>query len=55
MTGRSRNSRGQALAEYVLLLLFFASTMLVLSQIMSQGFANAYESFVGVMQWPIPF
>jgi hypothetical protein len=55
MTDDSQRVRGQALTEYLLLLMIFVSAMLAVREVMVAGFGRAWHQAVGVMQPPFLF
>jgi hypothetical protein len=55
MTDDSQRRRGQALTEYLLLLMIFVSAMLAVREVMVAGFGRAWHQAVGVMQFPTPW
>ncbi len=47
--------QGQALVEYMLLVLIFASMLLAVSKILMNGFGGAYGKYKTTVEIPFPY
>ena len=47
--------QGQALVEYMLLVLIFASMLLAVSKVLMNGFGDAYGTYKTTVEIPLPY
>jgi hypothetical protein len=50
-----KSRKGQAIVEYVLLVLIFASLLLALSKIMMKGYGSAFNKYKQTVEIPYPY